>query len=108
VHGEYLLFIDSDMVLEPTVIEKCLSAMSDPRTRGVIIPEKTVGSGFWIQVRDFERSFYFGIKMESAPFLGANDVLKVGGFDEDLITYEESTLPQKIEKIIGRCHFQLS
>jgi hypothetical protein len=24
--------------------------------------------------------------------------LKVGGFDEDLITYEESTLPQKIEK----------
>jgi len=96
--GDFLLFLDSDMIIEPTVIEKCLRAMSDPRTGGVIIPEKTVGSGFWIQVRDFERSFYFGTKIESARFFATREVLKVGGFDEDLITYEESTLPQKIEK----------
>ena len=38
--------------------------MSDPRAGGVMIPEKTVRSGFWIQVRDFERSFYFVTKME--------------------------------------------
>jgi glycosyltransferase involved in cell wall biosynthesis len=96
--GDFLLFLDSDMILEPTVIEKCLQAMSDSRTGGVIIPEKTVGSGFWIQVRDFERSFYFRTKIESARFFAAREVLKVGGFDEDLISYEESTLPQKIEK----------
>jgi glycosyltransferase involved in cell wall biosynthesis len=96
--GDFLLFLDSDMILEPTVIEKCLRAMSVPRTGGVIIPEKTVGSGFWIQVRAYERSFYLGTKMESARFFATREVLKVGGFDEDLIGYEESTVPQKIEK----------
>jgi hypothetical protein len=50
--------------------------MSDPRKGGVIIPEKTVGSGFWIQVRDFERSFYFGTKIESARLFATREVLK--------------------------------
>jgi len=43
--------------------------MIDPRTSGVIIPENTVESGFCIRVRDFERIFYFGTKIESASFL---------------------------------------
>jgi len=98
-NGDFLLFLDSDMILEPTVIDECVNSISVPVVGGVIIPEKSIGSGFWIKVRDFERSFYFGTKIESARFFRTSEVLRVGGFDEDLITYEESTLPQKIEKI---------
>ena len=96
--GDFLLFLDSDMILEPTVIEECVIAIKPADVGGIIIPEKSIGSGFWIRVRDFERSFYFGTKIESARFFRTREVLKVGGFDEDVITYEESTLPQKIEK----------
>jgi glycosyltransferase involved in cell wall biosynthesis len=96
--GDFLLFLDSDMILEPTVIEECVVAIKPADVGGIIIPEKSIGSGFWIRVRDFERSFYFGTKIESARFFRSREVLKVGGFDEDVITYEESTLPQKIEK----------
>jgi len=98
-NGEYLLFLDSDMVLDPDVIEECLESINGPDVGGIIIPEKTVGTGFWIKVRDFERSFYFGTKIESARFFRTREVMLVGGFDEDIILYEESTLPQKIEKI---------
>ena len=97
-NGQFLLFLDSDMLLEPTVIEECVRAIEPENVGGVIIPEKSIGHGYWIRVRDFERSFYFGTKIESARFFRIKDVLEVGGFDEDVITYEESTVPQKIEK----------
>lgn len=107
-NGEFLLFLDSDMILEPTVIEECVIAINPANVGGVIIPEKSIGSGFWIRVRDFERSFYSGTKIESARFFRTREVLQVGGFDEDVITYEESTLPQKIEKLGLRIDVRIS
>jgi hypothetical protein len=86
------------MILEPSVIEECVLAIKPVGVGGVIIPERTIGSGFWIRVRDFERSFYFNTKLESARFFRSKLVSQVGGFDEDIVTFEESTLPQKIER----------
>jgi glycosyltransferase involved in cell wall biosynthesis len=98
--GEFLLFIDSDMILQPHVIEECLRICSEnDRIAGVIIPERSIGSGFWVRVRDFERSLYAGSKIESSRFFINKFVTQVGGFDEDVIAYEESTLPKKIEDI---------
>ncbi|HXW12317.1 MAG TPA: glycosyltransferase family A protein [Nitrososphaeraceae archaeon] len=98
-NGTYVLFLDSDMLLEPTVIEQCVNAIQAADVGGIVIPEKSAGLGFWIKVRDFERSFYYGTKIESARFFRTNQVIEVGGFDEMVIMYEESTLPQRIEKI---------
>jgi glycosyltransferase involved in cell wall biosynthesis len=98
-NGEFLMFIDSDMFLQPTVVEECVHAFDFTGIGGVVIPEKTIGSGFWIRVRDFERNFYLGTIIESARFFWKQDVLDVGGFDEDIITYEESTLPQKLKRL---------
>jgi glycosyltransferase involved in cell wall biosynthesis len=98
-NGTFVLFLDSDMVLEPTVIEQCVRAMQATDVGGIVIPEKSTGRGFWVKVRDFERSFYYGTKVESARFFRTNRVIQVGGFDEDVVMFEESTLPQRIEKI---------
>jgi len=111
--GDYVLFLDSDMVLEPSVIENCMKLCSeDEKAAGVIIPERSVGSGYWVKVRDFERSFYEGTRIESARFFKKDLVEKVGGFDESVVFFEESTLPQKIEALglrvnarIGSCIF---
>lgn len=97
-HGEYLVFIDSDMVLDHKVIEECVRVCSnDNEVVGIIIPERTVGSGFWVKVRDFERSFYVGTAIESARFFVKKHVIQVGGFDEAIVGYEEATLPQRLQ-----------
>ena len=96
--GDFLFFIDSDMILQPAVISECISICSyDCKVSGVIIPERSIGSSFWVRVRDFERSLYRGSKIESARFFRKSFVVEVGGFDEDIMFYEESTLHQKLE-----------
>lgn len=96
--GEFLLFIDSDMILQPKVVEECVRIWSANRKIGaIIIPERSIGSGFWVNVRDFERTLYEGTKIESPRFFVKKFVSQTGGFDEDVIAYEESTLPQKLE-----------
>jgi glycosyltransferase involved in cell wall biosynthesis len=95
--GDYVLFVDSDMVLQPDVVRECLDACVKGAV-GIIIPEASIGIGVWVRIRDFERSMYQGTKIESARFFVRKHVLEVGGFDEDIVTYEESTLPQKLEQ----------
>lgn len=95
--GDYVFFVDSDMILEPNVIRECLNACVEGSI-GVIIPEASIGNSVWVRIRDFERRMYQGTKIESARFFVRKHILEVGGFDEDIITYEESTLPQKLER----------
>ncbi|MBU0527952.1 glycosyltransferase [Candidatus Micrarchaeota archaeon] len=96
--GEYIFFIDSDMELEKHVISECVERMS-PKTGGVVIPERSIGKTFWVKVRDYERSFYSGSTIESARFFRLETARKAGGFDEEVIFFEEAALPDKIEKL---------
>jgi len=98
--GYFVLSIDSDMELTGGVVEECIKTFQlDEIVGGIIIPEKSIGSNFLVEIRDFERSFYADTKIESARFFIKDLVEKVGGYDEDVVFYEESTLPQKIEKL---------
>lgn len=98
--GSYTLFIDADMELTERVVEECVTlAERNPEIGGLVIPERSVGTSFWVTVRDFERSFYVGTELESARFFRRDVLDKVGGFDENVVFFEESTLPQKIEKV---------
>ncbi|MFX0205758.1 MAG: glycosyltransferase family 2 protein [Candidatus Hodarchaeota archaeon] len=98
--GKYILSIDSDMELSPTVIEDCLRLIiENDNIGGIRIPERSVGTSFWVKVRDFERSFYAKTDIESARFFIKDLVFEVNGYDEDVTFSEDSTLPQKIEKL---------
>ncbi|MET1101604.1 MAG: glycosyltransferase family A protein [Pyrodictiaceae archaeon] len=98
--GKYVLFIDSDMELTPRVVEECVElAESNPGIAGIIIPERSVGNNYLARIRDFERSFYAGTPIESPRFFRRDLALQVGGFDEDIVFYEEATLPAKLEKL---------
>jgi glycosyltransferase involved in cell wall biosynthesis len=98
--GEFILSLDSDMELTSGVIEECVELMKNSnRSGGIIIPEISFGNTFWIKVRNFERSFYAGTKIESARFFKKELVQQVNGYEENIVFFEESTLPQKIEKI---------
>jgi len=96
--GAYVLFVDSDMELQPSVVKDCVNVMeSNSAAGGVIIPERSVGNNTWSKARDFERTFYIGSHVESARFFRSIIAQMVGGYDEDVEFFEESTLAQKIE-----------
>lgn len=101
--GEYLFFVDSDMELGLNVINECIQlARRTPSIGGVVVSERSVGKSFWVRVRDFERSFYSGSIIESARFFPTVLAKEVGGFEEGLVFFEESTLPYKIQRMNHR------
>jgi hypothetical protein len=86
------------MELTPNVIGECVElASNDARTGGIVIPEHSLGDSFWVKARDFERSFYSGSIVESARFFPAKLAKEVGGFEGNLVFFEESTLPYKVQ-----------
>lgn len=98
--GEYLLCIDSDMRLSSAVVDECVKKIEEgKKIGGVVIPEESTGNSFWVKVRNFEKRFYENTPVESARFFPMVLVKRAGGYDETLVFFEESTLPQKIEKM---------
>jgi arabinofuranan 3-O-arabinosyltransferase len=87
-------FVDSDMVLQPTVVQEVIAAIGQG-AGSVIVPERTVGNGFWVEVRAFERSFYDGSDaIEAARFFTWDVFKRTGGFDEQLTGPEDWDLSE--------------
>jgi len=88
--GQYLLFIDSDMVLERNVVAECIEASSPPVYPPVVIPEVTIGEGFWSRCRTLERNCYQGDNLvEAARFFSRTVFQEHGGYDEGLTGPED-------------------
>lgn len=92
-------FIDSDMVLEPGVVAQAVAAVHGG-AGAVIVPERTVGEGYWARVRAFERSFYNGDDaIEAARFYTWQVFSATGGFDESLTGPEDWDLTIRAREI---------
>lgn len=99
--GGYLLFIDSDMELTPKVVEECINEIKkDEKIKGVIIPEISVGKGFWTRCKALERSCYIRDEtMEAARFFEKEIFEKIKGYDERIAGGgEEYDLPQRVKE----------
>ena len=98
--GKYVVIIDSDMELTPNVIKECVHEISKKDVAAVIIPEISVGEGFWTKCKALERSCYIGDDtIEAARFFDKNIFLEMGGYDEDIAGGgEDWDLPQRIKK----------
>jgi len=96
--GDYLLFIDSDMELDPVVIAECME-MVDRGCDALIIPEISVGQGFWAKCRALEKSFYVGNDLiEAARFFKKMAFHAVGGFDTNLQAGEDWDISIRLRK----------
>ncbi len=90
-------FIDSDMILSSEVVEQSVETLDAPdvaargsKPAAVVVPERTIGEGYWSRVRAFERSFYVGSDdVEAARFYTWDVFESLGGFDEDLTGAED-------------------
>jgi glycosyltransferase involved in cell wall biosynthesis len=96
VDASVLVFVDSDMILEPDVLSEVGQAIR-AGAGGVIIPERTVGDGFFARVRQHERSFYGpDSSIEAARGFSARIFEDVGGFDEQLTGPEDWDLTIRV------------
>jgi glycosyltransferase involved in cell wall biosynthesis len=106
--GEYLLFLDADMILTPTVIDECLHVVKQQITnnkqlRALVIPEKSIGIGFWARCKTLERACYEGVDwMEAARFYRKKTFEGLGGFDEQLTGPEDFELSQRLRARYGK------
>lgn len=103
--GAFLFIIDSDMRLGPRVIEACMHAVENPATQAVIVPEHSIGDGFWAKCKSLERSFYVGQdSIEAARFFGRDIFDQAGRYSEEMTGGEDWDLSRRIAKLthIGR------
>lgn len=97
--GEYVMFVDADMVLSPGLIQGCVSFMKEKKYLALHIPEVVLGRNFLSRVRRFERGFYDGTVIDGARFFLKEAFVRVGGFDESLSGPEDWDIDKKIKKI---------
>lgn len=100
--GIYVLFIDADMLLTKDVVSQCVFSILKERVGGIIIPEKSFGTGFWAECKMLERSFYVGNdNIEAARFFDKKKFIMINGYDEMLTGPEDWDLSQKVKASYG-------
>ena len=91
--GEYVLWIDADMVLTPGVVAAAARAAWEESATAVFIPERSFGPGFWTACRALERRCYVGEPLIEAPRLVTREFFeRSGGFDPAVAGQEDAEL----------------
>lgn len=97
--GQYLLFIDSDMILTPKVVEECVEKINKD-SKAIIIPEVSIGEGFWTKCKALEKQCYIGDDdIEAARFFERKIFFNFNGYDESIAGGgEDWDLPARIKE----------
>jgi arabinofuranan 3-O-arabinosyltransferase len=96
---DWVLWIDSDMVLPPTTVSAALAAAKETGAQAVAVPEVSVGAGFWTACRALERSCYVDDPTLHNPRLLRRDLLIGGGeFDPAMAGPEDTDLRLRLRE----------
>lgn len=96
---KYILYLDADMVLSENVIKESVEKCERDGCIALYIPERIIGKGFWIKVRDFERSFYNATCIDCIRFFRKDKFLEIGGFDENFRGPEDWDFDRRIREV---------
>lgn len=98
--GEYIAWFDADMALHKDVIKDCVEQIeTNKNIAGIIIPEKSVGTGFWAQCRALEKQCYLGDEnIEGLRFIKRDIFKKVGMFSANFISGEDWDITIRVRK----------
>lgn len=96
--GEYVAFIDSDMVLEGGVAVELRRAFDAPGVGAVVLPETSFGDGYLAGCRALEKRLYLGLASAEAARGFRSSVLdQVGAYDESVTAFEDYEMPDRVQ-----------
>ena len=98
-NGKYILYLDADMILSENVIFECIEKCEKEGCFALYIPERIIGEGFWVKIRDLERSFYNATVIDCVRFVRRDKFLEIGEFDESLTGPEDWDFDRRIKEI---------
>ncbi len=95
--GQYLLFLDADMVLQKETLEELLQRCNSQNPPDAMyIREHRVGKGLRAKARNFERSFYNATCIDGLRLFKRELFIQVGGYDEALVSAEDWDLDRRV------------
>lgn len=95
--GRFVCFLDADMRVPQETVEEIHSLLlSREMPDALYIREVRVGKGWWIKVRNFERSFYDATCIDGLRVIRRDVFERVGGFDVTLSAFEDWDLDRRI------------
>lgn len=99
--GKYVLFVDSDQILSPTVIEECVKKCESGDTSMVKIPEVFIGMNFWSRCSALWKNCYQKAaehRFRGEPrFFVKNHLIQAKMFDERLTWAEDQELYNRMK-----------
>lgn len=98
--GAFLVFVDSDMVLEPDVASQVAHGFGHDRGLGaLVLPELAFGTGFWARCRMLEKRLYLGdASVEAARAFRRDAFEAASGYDTMLLGGEDWDLPDRLRR----------
>ncbi len=99
--GNYLLHIDVDYVLHPTILALAVSVIKKTHTKAIILHERiAAGGSIWQQARALERNIVVDDLVLSAPQLIEKKLFeRIGGFDERVDALDDWGIALKLAKM---------
>jgi glycosyltransferase involved in cell wall biosynthesis len=94
--GEWILFLDADMILPPPALAEILAVCDGDRADAWYIPEVRAGRGWRAAARNFERSFYNGTCIDGLRLVRRSFLETIGGYDETLVACEDWDLDRRL------------
>jgi glycosyltransferase involved in cell wall biosynthesis len=99
--GKYILRVDSDMILDKNLVERCLE-LCKKGSEAVVVPVLPHPNGpknFWVSCRILEQKMLLDDMVNVAPrFIDRSVFLKVGGYDETIVAWEDYDLHNRLLK----------
>ncbi len=102
--GDYLLYLDADMILEKNLLEESIKQIQQVKADALHIPERILGESFFSRVRNYERSFYNGTVIDGARLFTKEAFIKTGGFNKEVVGQEDWEMDLQIKKSGGIIH----
>lgn len=102
-HGDWILFLDADMVLPVETLREIERKTALPDAADAYwMPETRTGTGLRARARNFERSFYNGTCVDGLRLFRRTLLERVGGYDEALFAAEDWDLDIRVRKAGAR------